>query len=793
MERILRLLVLSCFLVVGTVTFALAAAPSAPTGVGSTTHTAGVTSTKNKISISWTTAVAVDDILSGYATVWDHSATTDLVITKTLSAAATSTTSPSLSDGTWYFHIKAVDAGGEYSTVVTVGPYTIDTVPAVSAISPATGSNGTTQSVTISGTDFMDGATAAVGTTDMANVTFSSATSLTATVPAGLVAGTYDVKVTNPNLSYGVLSNGYQVTSSNTAPTVTISPSAASITLPNSSTLTATGTDAEDDSLSYTWTVLSVPTGAVVTDDYTLTPTSGTSTTFAAPSTCDVPGVYTIKVTVSDGSLSGSATQEIVVNSSTNEIPVANAGSDQQVVAGSPVSLDGSSSTDDGSITYAWAFSSVPTGSTAEFDSATSATPSFTPVVAGNYSIALTVTDGSAATDSDTVVVWANAQPVADAGIDQSVQTDDVVTLDGTGSSDANAATTLTYTWTLIDPSSGDATASLTGATTSAPSFTASSVGDYVATLTVNDQSGLANAASVADTVTISVSNNPVPVAKAGPDQNVTNTDAAGIVVIVDGSASTNLPDDGSDPVSYSWQFTAKPTDSTYPLSSEVAATAVYNFTTEVGITGTYTLQLTVTDGASQSSLDTVDIVVSPDTVSTTYSLITTSTTNVNAIGLIYESTGITTAHELGLAIGANCDSVAKWDAAGQIYVSHAMAAATFNNFDLEVGQAYFVSVTADTSFTLTGSLPSSKTLSLITTALTNVNAVALPTSKSSTVTTAHELGTDIGNVDSVAKWDAAGQIYVSHAMAAATFNDFTVSEGSGYFVSVTGATSWVW
>ena len=91
----------------------------------------------------------------------------------------------------------------------------------------------------------------------------------------------------------------------------------------------------------------------------------------------------------------------------------------------------------------------------------------------------------------------ANISPTANAGTDQNVTIGTLVTLNGSASSDANGDS-LSYSWTLTSKPASS-TATLTGATSVAPTFTADLAGTYVASLVVND--GQVN--STASTVTI--------------------------------------------------------------------------------------------------------------------------------------------------------------------------------------------------------------------------------------------------------------------------------------------------
>jgi hypothetical protein len=89
--------------------------------------------------------------------------------------------------------------------------------------------------------------------------------------------------------------------------------------------------------------------------------------------------------------------------------PTADAGQDQSVIVGMPVSLDGGSSSDpdgDYPLVFSWQISSAPDGSTVALNNPDSVTPSFTPDVPGTYVIALVVDDSYGVSGSpDQVVV----------------------------------------------------------------------------------------------------------------------------------------------------------------------------------------------------------------------------------------------------------------------------------------------------------------------------------------------------------------------------------------------------
>ena len=189
--------------------------------------------------------------------------------------------------------------------------------------------------------------------------------------------------------------------------------------------------------------------------------------------------------------------------STPNTAPVANAGVNQNVSIGKFVTLDGTASTDANSdtLSYKWTLLGKPTGSAAVLSSTTSPNPTFTADVMGIFTIGLVVNDGKV--DSTLVPVTvvasnANSAPVANAGVAQSVVAGAVVTLDGTGSTDANNDP-ITYKWSWGTRPTGS-TAALSSDTTAKPTFTASTAGTYVLTLIVNDGKVDSNIATVAVT-----------------------------------------------------------------------------------------------------------------------------------------------------------------------------------------------------------------------------------------------------------------------------------------------------
>ena len=280
----------------------------------------------------------------------------------------------------------------------------------------------------------------------------------------------------------------------------------------------------------------------------TLTGADTATPTFTADSleAGDPDVVHEISLIITDSAdvVSSASTVTITVVSSFRD-PVANAGPDQdEVVPGAVVTLDGSASTvDPRREIKAWAW----TSETATLAGANTSTPTFTAdnLESGDsnvvHEISLIVTDSadvdSSASTVTITVVSSFRDPVANAGPDQDeVVPGAIVTLDGSASTVDPRREIKTWAWT-------SETATLAGANTSTPTFTADNLesGDpnvvHEISLIVTDSADVDSSAS---TVTITVvSSFRDPVANAGPDQDEV---VPGAVVTLDGSASTVDP-----------------------------------------------------------------------------------------------------------------------------------------------------------------------------------------------------------------------------------------------------------
>lgn len=353
--------------------------------------------------------------------------------------------------------------------------------------------------------------------------------------------------------------------------------------------------DPENSAITYSWSQTAGTTVSL----------SGPTTarpTFTAPQPAGNSVVLTFSLTVTDeAGNSDTDTINITVNF-VNAPPVADAGPAQTVESNTQVTLDGSNSRDpdDGIATYAWTQTGGPD---VVLSNPSSSQPTFISpdVGAGSASLnfSLTVTDGGGLSNTDTIIVnvtGGNLPPAPDAGSDQVVFEGDMVTLDGSASSDPDGSITA-YQW--VQTSGPNVT--LSNPASATPTFTAPAFGtgggSLTFQLTVTDDLNLQST----DTMIVNVDwVNLPPTANPGDDQTGAFSIEEGQTVVLDGSGSSD-PDDGI--AAYLWEQTG--TGTTVTLSDPTAVQPT--FVTPLVDSGevTLTFRLTVTDaGGLQSSAE---------------------------------------------------------------------------------------------------------------------------------------------------------------------------------------------
>lgn len=237
----------------------------------------------------------------------------------------------------------------------------------------------------------------------------------------------------------------------------------------------------QDYPLSYSWVLATTPPGSTATlqNGQTIQPTF----------TPDLAGDYRLSLVVTD-SLGCASAPDTVLVSTTNSVPVADAGPDKTVsILGSTVQLFGGSSYDPegDAIDYAWTLIQKPAESSTTLVDPRTAAPSFIADLHGDFVASLVVTDPfGAVSQADTVTIsFDNSKPVANAGGNQSVTVGSTTALDGSASFDANLDP-LFYSWSIVSKPAGSM-AQLSSTDTIITSITTDLTGDYVISLLVND------------------------------------------------------------------------------------------------------------------------------------------------------------------------------------------------------------------------------------------------------------------------------------------------------------------
>ena len=424
-------------------------------------------------------------------------------------------------------------------------------------------------------------------------------------------------------------------------PTVTAVPASIAVQPFQTVNFAATPFDADtscglSQTFTYAWRIVSAPSGSSAM----LSNPGAAAPTFVP----DLAGTYQLAVSVTDsrGHLSPEAFVTVSASACTTLPPVTGALSAKPLppTLGSPITLSAPAAqatacfapTASTALQFAWTLSR-PAGSAALLDNFTSATPSFTPDVAGAYQVALVVRD-SHGLSSTKAILNLNAAPCGTSNLtwNTAPELTPALTEPGgavltasfsggvwtgafTGTSVAMTAGFLdppgcgsltvqpiSYQWALVSRPTGSA-ANLDSASAVHPSFVPDLPGDYQVAARVADATGAILPTRFV-TVHVPGCGTTLPVAAITPPAGTTlNTFQTLHLTIAGGTATdadnspTNCPARFAPGTSFSYAWSVSPSGAT--LAS--ATGAATDFT--AGAPGTYTVQLVATAANGLKSL----------------------------------------------------------------------------------------------------------------------------------------------------------------------------------------------
>jgi hypothetical protein len=238
------------------------------------------------------------------------------------------------------------------------------------------------------------------------------------------------------------------------------------ITLGETLALVGKGNDSDGNVVSYLWKEGEVELAQTAALNYVPT----------------VEGVHTLTLIVTDNDGATKSDDVAVSVSMPNTAPLVNAGENVRVAVGEGITLTGEGSDSDGSIvSYEWKEADTILATVSAF--------SYVPTSAGVHTLTLTVTDNDGVSVSDTLTVEAfipNQPPLANAGVNRSVEVNHSVRLTGSGSdSDGNI---VAYEWKEGNNVLAD---------TAAFTYIPTALGGHTLTFTVTDDDGLQHSDTV--------------------------------------------------------------------------------------------------------------------------------------------------------------------------------------------------------------------------------------------------------------------------------------------------------
>jgi hypothetical protein len=458
----------------------------------------------------------------------------------------------------------------------------------------------------------------------------------------------------------------------NNSPVITSGPStsAATINSQQSVNLSVVASDADGDTLTYSWGQMPTSPAGAFSNAAVANPS------WTAP-TVTTDTIFQMRVTISDGR-GGVASQSVSV---TVRAPANRAPTISQAASASPTSVTGSAPVqlavtatdlDGDTLTYAWTQSpATPAGN---FSSTSLRNPTWTsPVVTTTtrFTLGVTISDGRGGSVQSQVGVDVAPPIPANTPPTLTGPTANPTTLDFQQTTDLSLTATdadgdpLTYAWTQ---SPATPAGIFSNTTVANPTWTAPRVATnttFQLRVAVSDGRG----GTTNGSASVSVNANSPPTITAGPSASSTTIDEQTSVTL-----SVTAFDADGDPLTYTWTQTS-PASPMGIFSSTSVANPTWT-APDVTASGTYTLRVTISDGPGGNVQGSVNITVQkvnqPPTVNPTINgpstllagntgTFTISASDPDGDTLTYAWSQTDPPTPLGTFVGSTTSSSAQW------------------------------------------------------------------------------------------------------------------------------------